>query len=177
MTTYNERFYLRLCEESVNKEDPVPEWFVQDTEGGDGSCICGKELKVLYTIKNRLNGKHLIIGSECQKKFGVECAVLCEQCEKPLSNVSNRVKENNMICPRCTRENKKEQTKLDKLGRTIMKWNGPWKGMTFSDVAKNIQWTEWFLNKDYSNKTLMDFQEYCNSIYEIDEIEVPEKKI
>jgi hypothetical protein len=58
-----------------------------------------------------------------------------------------------------------------------MKWNGPWKGMPFSDVAKNIQWTEWFLNKDYSNKTLMDFQEYCNSIYEIDEIEVSEKKI
>lgn len=62
------------CSESDNWQDAVLEWDIEDCEEDlscSSECICGKEnIKYLYTIRNRYNGKMLFpIGSSCINKF------------------------------------------------------------------------------------------------------------
>lgn len=60
--------------ESDNWQDAVIEWDIYDCEEDlscSSECVCGKEnIKYLYTIRNRYNGKMLFpIGSSCINKF------------------------------------------------------------------------------------------------------------
>jgi len=60
--------------ESNEWENAVTEWQIVDCvedESCSSKCICGKEnIKYLYTIRNRFNGKKLFpIGSSCINKF------------------------------------------------------------------------------------------------------------
>ena len=62
------------CSESDNWQDAVEEWDIDDCEEDlscSSECVCGKEnIKYLYTIRNRYNGRILFpIGSSCINKF------------------------------------------------------------------------------------------------------------
>lgn len=62
------------CSESNNWQDAVQEWDIIDCDEDlrcSSVCICGKEnIKYLYTIKNRYNGKILYpIEGSCINKF------------------------------------------------------------------------------------------------------------
>ncbi|MBC2312517.1 hypothetical protein [Listeria booriae] len=77
MGKVNDYKLLRVVmEHSENNDwqDAVQEWEIEDCQEDDNqeeSCICGKEqLKYLFTIENKINGKVLTpIGSSCIKKF------------------------------------------------------------------------------------------------------------
>jgi hypothetical protein len=70
--SYTKNFYSELIKHSNNKDmECVHEWefsgFIH--HGIDDKCICGKDIKNLYTIKNLINDNELIVGSSCVKKF------------------------------------------------------------------------------------------------------------
>lgn len=75
--TYYTNLIRKVIElsESDYWEEAVEEWDIFDCEEDlscSSECVCGKEnIKYLYTIRNRYNGRILLpIGSSCINKFG-----------------------------------------------------------------------------------------------------------
>lgn len=73
MSNNFERMKNKIIEASENKDynEAVKEWDVIDRdEVADSNCICGKDIKICYRIKNRINGNiYYPIGSDCIFKF------------------------------------------------------------------------------------------------------------
>lgn len=74
--------YKRFIEKIVGNsttstwEEAKLEWYCYNVdEDTSGTCICGHKLGNLYYIKNKINGKTLIVGSSCVKKFGEKSMV------------------------------------------------------------------------------------------------------
>jgi hypothetical protein len=170
---YAIKFRQELTKHSIFKDDPIPEWEVIRIHGGSGECICGMDIKNLYTIKNKNTNEELIIGSECQEKWNVRCNIRCDKCNSPLGNLKKRFKERNYLCPECTREEKRIKKRIIKLDNYTMYLKGPWYNCSFKDVACIQTWVEKILNnQDYFNtKTYSYFKEYCGYIYDIQEQE------
>lgn len=68
---YNKNFWGELKLKSNDKTNMcINEWdFSGFIFNGVSSCICGKDIKNLFEIKNNENGNTLIVGSSCVKKF------------------------------------------------------------------------------------------------------------
>jgi hypothetical protein len=177
--TKYDHFMTHLRSHSVHQSDPIPEWHVTRWEfrADDISgnyCICTTEIRNIFTITNKLNGRELEVGSECVEKWNIEFVLKCIFCSSALGNKIVRVKANDMLCPTCKKEKKKEekdkQARINKMGGWIMSWKGPWQGMTYQKVAQNTGWVEWFINRDGEMKSLKNFQEYCGLIYDFEEV-------
>lgn len=71
MNNYNNNFWKTLKENSNDKTTScIDEWdFLGFVFNGVDNCICGKDIKNLYEIKNSENDNILIVGSSCVKKF------------------------------------------------------------------------------------------------------------
>jgi hypothetical protein len=149
---YARTFMEVLKEHSVNKKTPVLEWSVVRVSYSEHSkCICTNEIAWKYHIKNFITDEELIIGSECVKRWGVSFPLHCSVCSRELKDKINRAQEKKLVCPSCTRD-----------GDKILTFNGPWKGMKFSDVLKNIAWTTWIVNKaGCQNSSVLAFKSYA----------------
>lgn len=134
---YARTFMEVLKNHSVNKKTPVPEWSVVRVSYSEHSkCICTNEIAWKYHIKNSITNDELIVGSDCVKRWGVPFPLTCKVCGAALKDKVNRAQEGKYICPSCVRE-----------GDKILTLNGPWKGMKFSDVVKNLTWATWIVDK------------------------------
>lgn len=187
----SKKFFETLRDQSVFKNDPIPEWKVL-TEfecEGDGSnyCICSTPILYQYCIENRYNKNRLIIGSECIKRWDVEFT--CKDCGAALGNITQRLLKKNFVCPPCTRERaererQKEALKqkmidlqITRLGRFVLYWEGPYDGRPFSEVVKNLPYTEYLVNLPYKTKSLQKFEEYVGLRYDIVEVPVVTQKL
>lgn len=70
-----QRFKAVICSKSTNDdyESAILEWDMikeEDYYFHESHCICSHDIEDNYFIKNKNNGKILVIGSECIKKFG-----------------------------------------------------------------------------------------------------------
>lgn len=111
MADYAKNFMIALRKYSINQSDPIPEWEllpeVHDDVGGGLECICTKDIKQIYTIRHKETKKELEIGCDCALRW-MDCSLRCLSCKSPLGNVMKRRKEKNFLCPRCTKECKKQ---------------------------------------------------------------------
>lgn len=174
------QFYKVLREHSVSQEDPIPEWtIVQDCEGdGATECICTTPILHQYTIQNSINGKLLTIGSECIKRWHIK--VRCKICSSPLGNLTKRLRDNNYLCPQCTRiEKKKEkikehhrQLRIQQLRDMRLLWFGKYYKRRFCDVVNDIPFTESLLNIPSKSKSLQLFEEYVTLTLGVQEVQV-----
>ena len=171
------RFFEILREQSMYKNDPVPEWKVvpevECEDDGTGVCICSTPIVYKYCIENKHNGNRLTIGSECVKRWNLEFT--CKDCKAPLGNVTQRLLKKNFFCPECTKR-KKNQEKIrqqmllarqKELERYTLFWYGPDYKRKFKDVIQDIPYVERLINVEYKTKTLELFQEYVSLLFDI----------
>jgi hypothetical protein len=170
---------------SINQEDPVPEWLYKGCVDVSGAriggkdairCLCSTPISKFYKIQNKYTEKDEIIGCECIKKF-LENSVTCEKCKKPLKNLGVRLNTNNMVCPDCVRGAKAERKEL-------MKKYGNYKYYAYGDHLRlingfkfkniihdnNISLVEFIVNKPPPPvpwKSYDCLMEYINYHYEI----------
>lgn len=175
------KFFEKLREKSVFKQDPIPEWSVIHDIEGDGSstCICSTPIQYQFTIRNKLNGMHLVIGSECVKRFGIE--FVCDNCGASLGNITQRLIKKDYLCPLCKKEKQRqqeaeerrerirqqmEQTKIqariNTLSRFRLYWFGVHYGKSFPQVVQDasIEYLNRLINIESKNKSLEAFEEY-----------------
>ena len=174
-------FYTVLRQNSVSQEDPIPEWEVVHEVEGDSSkeCICTTPIVYEYTIQNKLNGRTLIIGSECVKRWNIKFT--CKSCDSPLGNVTRRLIKKDFLCPECKREEKRMEKLLEaqREGRKKMLsdyylfWFGKYYKRKFSQVIQDIDYVEYLINIKDKSQTLQHFEEYVNLVYDIREVEIP----
>ena len=132
-----------LSVNSINQQDPVPEWvFVKfvDLSGGrlTTKCLCSTPIAKFYKIKNKHTLKEEIIGSECIRRF-MENAVECEICNKKLRNIGERLSNGNFICPSCTRMRQaKKAAEMKKYDNYKYYHTGhPYNNMKFKDIVNS----------------------------------------
>ncbi len=88
-----DKFIHELKINSVNKIYPLctkewDEFFRIKYDGYDENCICGKAIKEVITIRNRLNNNRLIVGNVCINQFAKDivsykCCYCGEKIRKP----------------------------------------------------------------------------------------------
>lgn len=174
-------FHSILRENSMNKEDPIPEWkLVVDYEGdGEERCICSTPIVYKYVIENKHTGTRLIIGSECIKRWNIE--FLCKDCGSHLGNITRRLAKKDFVCPDCKkREERRKKVKeaadterRKKLASYVLYWYGPYYKRKFSDVIDDIPYVEFLLNQPTRTKTIEYFEEYVNLCYDV--VTVPDE--
>lgn len=129
---YHAREFLRrLREESINKDDPIPEWttpklisFEYNETGGQ--CICKKDIHQLFQIQNKTTKTTLIIGADCAKRW-FNAQYHCQQCNTPLSNVVKRLRESNFICPGCAKQKRDNEKRLELRRQSLYdKYSNRW---------------------------------------------------
>jgi len=151
---------------SINKDDPVPEWLYikyTDISGGRGvtKCLCTTPIEKFYTIQNIHTKKDEIIGSECIKKF-LENSVKCEKCKKSLRNLGVRLSTGNLVCPECTRKEKSEKAELmKKYGNYKYYHTGhPYNGMKFKEILDDFTHVASLVNNPRTKTTGAQLQSY-----------------
>jgi hypothetical protein len=168
-------FYRVLRQNSVSQEDPIPEWKVVHHVDGDGSskCICSTPILYQHTIENTLNGRQLIIGSECVKRWNVK--FICEECQSPLGNITQRLIKKNFLCPECTRERKRKQKLLEvkrearkaRLAHMLLDKPGRYYNAPFCVIINDLVYVQYLINMEPKNYLLRLFEEYVEFYYDI----------
>jgi hypothetical protein len=163
---YHAREFLRrLREESVNKDDPIPEWSIpklisfEYNETG-GRCICKKDIFQIFQIENKHTKKTLLIGADCAKRW-FSARYSCHRCKKPLGNIVKRLRESNFICPACAKEQRHHEKSNELLRQSLLTKYG-------------FRWFNNHLNIPFPfqhKKNIMDHledEQFCNYILDLD---------
>lgn len=174
-----EKFFNTLRDKSNDKFNPLIEWqvVVDSLTNLVGRCICGTEISRNFVIKNMINGNTLIVGSKCVEKWGF--TVTCIRCNRVLRDVSNRLKDDNWICPACKRADKKlaklqeaaKEALIKKLGGYTLYHSGKYYKARFSDVVEDLSYTQWLYNINCQTKTLTYFRQYVDLVCDVVEEE------
>ena len=161
---YAKKFLEVLREHSQNKQDPVSEWELTDdvTPEASSNCICTKDIKVLYYIKNILSGEILIIGSDCAERW-LSPGLECKWCMCSLGNVMQRRREKKFYCRACS-------SKMTKLGEKSIDYRG--KVYKLKEVIKDEKLVEEILNNTKTYYYYDVFKFYISQFYTITEEEV-----
>jgi hypothetical protein len=95
MATVNEKQYrinfvnaIKDASDTDKFEDACSHWEFEEMKspGMAGRCICNHPIKVDYIIKNKINGKRLVVGSDCVARFFSGNATLTRDVELALKN-------------------------------------------------------------------------------------------
>jgi len=172
--------YQKLIEalkaNSINQDDPVPEWLYikyTDVSGATGvtRCLCTTPIQKFYTIQNKHTLKNEIIGCECIKKF-LENAVECEKCKKPLRNLTKRLDTGCLVCPECTRAEKAAE-KLRVMNHPFANYKyyqkgHPYDGMKFHQIYYDFTHVEDLVNNPpYPTKSYECLMAFIAALCEI----------
>lgn len=157
-------FMNTLTHSSLNCEYllSIHEWYLYYSSHEEyGNCICNKNIKNLYYIKNKINGNLLLVGSSCIKKIAdcdVKTEILKIKKQKDSIIAKKRYQDNSPIrefkkeldlifresCEKVEEEyyyNKKKMKLLfDKLKITVIK-SGKNTGRTYFEMMQNSQKT------------------------------------
>jgi ribosomal protein L37AE/L43A len=120
-----ERFMTILKAHSNDKEDPVSEWRIINFPSKDQlksainyiewldlkqrnpqRCICSTQIDNRSVIINSMNGKLLIVGAVCLKRW-LDLKAICDGCGCTLGNFVKRQADNDWLCRVCKAEEKR----------------------------------------------------------------------
>lgn len=180
--TYAKRFVKVLREKSINKEEPIREWeLVPSLKGSTGgketSCICGKEIKDTYIIRNKHTNETLIIGCECVKRFDIERRLDCKECGKQMTGVFRRLRDGDMICRLCRGNAKRCKKKMAGYSVWVNRYSGARKipvRFTFTDALQNSDLCDFLMNGTTKDKNVAKFREWVHSLEILGDIRVEE---
>ena len=171
-------FFTVLRDNSVFKDDPIPEWEVKNKieafEGKEVSyCICSTPIIHEFKIRNKINGNELKIGSECVKRWGFK--VVCKSCKSSLGNIVKRLVKEDFLCPACKKEEKqriqaeqqRQESRRNTLGSMRLFWYGKYYMKKFSEIIDDTDYVNKLINVTEKPQTLQLFEEYVNLYYEV----------
>ena len=159
-------FMMELSALSVNKINPIPEWFSSHIIKMPNQCICTTPIEYEHHIVNRLNKNTCIVGSDCVEYIGINFELKCTKCNAMLSNKVHRVHTNKLVCPKCNREEKK--LFVQQANYILYDWNGPWNRKTFKTVVECEEWVIKILNSNRTSVSLEAFKSYAGKIYDFE---------
>ena len=183
---HHQEFIRVLREESVHKDDPIPEWEVDGVLDGDGKCICTKELKRVFLIRNKITEKQLPVGCDCIKRWDIQHVMSCNNCGSALGNKLKREKEKDYICTTCKKEEKKQEAARTKFlndlisakGKWICYIRGPCYNKSYKEVFSNTNFLDYIVNQvpAQDNKTYKLFKSLLYAHIELGLLEVKDEE-
>jgi len=139
--------------ESKNYFDAIDEWdliYMNDLGVEIGHCTCGHLIRYEYHLKNKENGKNLIVGSTCINRFDEKN----KQLNKKIKWVDDAIR----------------MEKVNKFNTRIFHINiKGCIGKKFEEIMENERLSKWVVTRDISNwkelKKIKCFRDFSDFYY------------